>query len=122
MGTLLSHVPVGRGAYTSRFGTVRVDCSAFLNDHAYRDSALDRVDTSKTTERGFSVEAVLKAGVMKSLDSCLIRRHLRFFRLDITYNGERIKRETLADKCHDYDIKTRYLDNDVFIKTAGVRH
>ena len=104
-------------AYTSRFGTVRVDCSAFLNDHAYRDSVLDRVDTSKTTERGFSVEAVLKAGVMKSLDSCLIRRHLRFFRLDITYNGERIKRETLADKCHDYDIKTRYLDNDVYIKT-----
>lgn len=101
--------------YTSMFGTIAVNCSAFLNDHAYRETFLYLVDPSTRTERGFSVEATLKEGVAKSLCDGQIKKHLRYFRLDITYNGEKIKRESLSDSCKDYDIKTSYLGNDVYI-------
>ena len=101
--------------YTSMFGTIAVNCESFLNDRAYRDNILDLVDTSTRTERGFSVEATLKEGVAKSLCDGQMQRHLRYFRMDITYNGGKIERENLSDRCKDYDIKTSYLGNDVYI-------
>lgn len=105
--------------FTSRFGTLEIDCKRFLNGSYYRDKALTMVDGSVRTEKGFRIRAHLVEGVFKSVAYLQVLESLAYFPMNITVNGARIKTRSLSETCKNYPIKTSYMSNAVYLNPNG---
>jgi len=103
--------------FTSIFGTLHLDCKRFLGDEHYRDSVLDQVDAEKK-RKGFRIEAVLrKCAAEKNLDHVTfygIERQLGHFPMEVTFNGQAVKRLS-ANPYGDDALKLTYLGNDLYV-------
>ncbi len=103
--------------FTSLFGMLHLNCKRFLDDEHYRDSVLDRVDAEKK-RKGFRIEAVLrKCAAEKNLDHVTfygIERQLGHFPMEVTFNGQAVKRLS-ANPYGSDALKLTYLGNDLFV-------
>lgn len=106
-------------SYTSRFGTLTVDCQRFLNDASYRGNVLSLVDESARTEKGFRIKARLVEGVFKSVSYLQVLDRLSYFPMSITMNGGLVKQKRLSEACKHYPIKTSYLGNAICLNPNG---
>lgn len=98
--------------FTSRFGSIDVNCNRYLNERDYRETVINQVDPGRMIGRGFMVKATLKPGIAEKI---LRETHkLRFFPLMISVNGEPIKHEVPGELYSRY-MKTTYQGNDVYI-------
>jgi len=84
--------------YQSAFGSIEVDCHKYLRDPVYREGLLNLVKP-KETATGFRLVTELKDGVAERI--CDEYRSLVYFPLDITINGEKIKRHSLSEKTEE---------------------
>jgi len=98
--------------FTSRFGTVKVDCKRYLADHEYRLCVLEGMNPDMRFD-GFAIEARLRPEVR---DKVLDQELLQWFPLDIIINGTRLPRKKAEEQFGDYGIKTVYEGNPVYIK------
>src|SRR3972149_704631 len=72
--------------FTSRFGSVKVECKRYLADHEYRLSVLEGINPDMRSD-GFVIEARLRSEVK---DKVLDQELLQWFPLDIIINGTRL--------------------------------
>ena len=90
-----------RVAYQSAFGYVEVDCNRFLGVHEYREGLFGLIKPNEKIGNGFRLVASLKEGIAKQIDSDAYFyewRSLGYFPLDITVNGKRVGKRSLAKK------------------------
>lgn len=100
--------------FTSRFGSIDVNCNRYLNERDYRETVINQVDPDRMIGRGFMIKAILKPGIAEKI---LRETHkLRFFPLMISVNGEPVKHEVPGELYNRY-MKTTYQGNDVYIST-----
>lgn len=99
--------------FKGRFGSISIDCDAYLYDEKYRENALKELNPADKTEKGFYVYASLKKDKEKAISER--KDSLCFFPLDVLFNGEAVERKNAADLCNGYEIKTVYKGNKVFI-------
>lgn len=98
--------------FTSRFGTVRVDCKRYLADHEYRLSVLEGMNPDMRFD-GFVIEARLRPEVR---DKVLDQELIQWFPLDMIINGACLPRKKVEDQFGDYGIKTMYEGTPVYIR------
>lgn len=102
--------------FCSMFGSITFDCNAYLKQPYYRENVLDKVQVGYKQPVGFTVSAVLKTDIESKLDAESLKDMLAWFPLDITLNGKAVKRKTLQGEFEDYEIKTEYEGNTVYIQ------
>ncbi len=105
--------------YLSRFGSITVDCNAYLESRNYRKNILSLVDPSGRL-RGMLIEARLKKDVAGQLDLYRCQNELGWFPIDITVNGKPIERNLPDVKYGGYAIKTTYQGNRVWIDPYSI--
>ncbi len=99
--------------FTDRSGSVYVDCARFFSDEEYRSTVFTEVQAPKAAE-GFHLLAVLTGGQADSAIDAY--NSLSLFPLDISWNGERVKRTDVEDLCKDHTITTDYRGNRVYLR------
>ena len=99
--------------FKSSFGSVSIDCDAYLYNKKYRENALKNLNPTDKTEKGFYLHARLKKDKEKAISER--KDSLCFFPLDVLFNGEAVERKNAADLCNGYEIKTVYKGSKVFI-------
>ena len=105
-----------RVKFISRFGELAVDCNLFLTDSKYREGLLKNVNKHKYFA-GFIVQAELKQQIMvhKQYHSFIDKKMLRWFPMEIEYNGESIERKNADTEFCEAPIVTEYMGNKVYI-------
>ena len=102
--------------FQSNFGTITVDCRKYLESASYRNDILDNINPGEKTD-GFFLRAMLKKEIARNIMQN-VNSSLRYFPLDITINGQSLRKENLRESAcrnRDHVIETTYEGNDVFI-------
>ncbi len=103
--------------FRSRFGSITLDCRAYLNCKTYRENLLSLVDRSGQIPEGLFVEAMLKTGIGVRLGH---GGSLAWFPVEITVNGSRIERRSPDLDFAGYPIKTTYMGNRVWVNPRNI--
>lgn len=100
--------------FTSRFGSIELDCNRYLNERDYRETVINQVDPGRMIGRGFMIRATLKPGVGEKILRETYK--LRFFPLMISVNGKPVHHCVPGELYNGY-MKTTYQGNNVYIST-----